>query len=99
MLRLPRFIFCRHAHGARPVACGFRCAFIEEEHTVLQIAAAGDRLVRCTAGEAPVRPLPAMTPERARYLTLVRLAFRIQQRPGPLRHGASWNSRSIAIRH
>ena len=50
---------------------------------------AGDRLVRCTAGEAPIRALPAMPSKRARNCTLVGLAVRIEQPPALLRHGAS----------
>jgi hypothetical protein len=91
-------MFHRHAHGAGPVAGGLRCAFIEEEDTVLYIAAAEDRLLRRTAGKAPVHALSAMTAESAWYFTLVGPAVRIEQRPGPLRHGASQNSSLLGRR-
>src|SRR6267142_470705 len=98
LCRLPCPVFCGHAHGARPIACSFRRTFIEEEYAVLHVATAGDRLVRCKAGETPVRTLPTMTPERTWYFTLVGLAVCIQQRPGLLRHRASRNSSSTATR-
>ena len=92
--RFPCPVFCGHAHGARPIACSFRPTFIAEEYAVLHVATAGDRLVRCTAGETPVRTLPTMTSEKTWYFTLVGLAVCIQQRPGLLRHRASRNSSS-----
>lgn len=83
---LPARVLRRHAHCARSIAGRLRVGFVQEEHSVGDVAAARDRTQRRAAVETSVHAGALVPAERAGALAGVRPSIRSDQSPLLSRH-------------